>query len=540
MLTITFFTSNSTKLAHARYLADGLPIKINSFRERTYHADYDEPRLQSRAELLHESYKSAVVQSKKARILSSRHFFILEDTSVRIDALSGDGRDVPGLDVKYWMKDATFESLNQSIALGGGNRAATVRSDVVLHIPDTYRRKWGIENEYLVFTGEQAGEIVDVEQDFSTNVVYPWLDNRTFNKWFRPLGAQAPLGMLAISEATKYDFRRKSFEKLFEFLQGKQRLTTPAVQDSLSLRDQMNFIICGYPCAGKTTSSQHLAKSFGYLHVEASDFMHLNFYLRHGVVPPEELSIGDFAEKALQEKPEIAAEVIGDYIASDPYAPAVVSGFRSLEEVRWLTHRMSQLGKQFKLVFVESGEEERFARMRTRNRLGDVDEIGKFRLRDRQQQRMGISDIVGDTETAVIPNISTIEAFKAEIDVMVGRPPAQEPKISQLLGRISQIPRVKLEDAILLALLTEWSDEGNRQFFTTSEIAKLANTVLGAKSKKHKDNVSRYFNQNFYPFYEIDVVGPKAVRKYRLSNTGYGKALRTLRSIVENAPGGTL
>lgn len=540
MLTITFFTSNSTKLAHARYLADGLPIRINGFRERTYHAGYDEPRLQSREELLHESYKSAVVQSKKARILSNRHFFILEDTSVRIDALSRDGYEVPGLDVKYWMKDATFESLNHSIAIGGGSRAATVRSDVVLHIPDTYRRKWGIESDYLVFTGEQPGEIVEVERDFSTNVVYPWLDNQTFNKWFRPLGAEAPLGMLSISEAKNYDFRRKSFDKLFEFLREKQRLTAPAVQGSLSLRDQMNFIVCGYPCAGKTTLSQHLAKSFGYLHVEASDFMHLNFYLRHGVVPPEELSIGDFAEKALKEKPEIAAEVIGDYIANDPYIPAVVSGFRSLAEVRWLTQRMSQLGKQFKVVFVESGEEDRFARMRARSRLGDVDDVDRFRLRDQQQQRMGISDIVRDQQTSVVSNISSIDAFKAQIDGMVGRPPAQEPNIDQLLERVSQVPRVKLEDAILLALLTVWSDEGNRQFFTTSEIAKLANIVLGAKSKKHKDNVSRYFNQNFYPFYEIDLVGPKAVRKYRLSNTGYGKALRTLRAIAEHAVGGSV
>jgi inosine/xanthosine triphosphate pyrophosphatase family protein/dephospho-CoA kinase len=533
MLTITFFTSNSTKLAHARYLAEGLPIKINGFRERTYHADYDEPRLQSRDELLRESYRSAVIQSQKARILSSRHFFILEDTSVRIEALSDVGKEVPGLDVKYWMKEATFTSLSQSIEQAGGNRTATVRSDIVLHIPDVYRRKWNIEAEYLVFTGEQSGEIVTSEFDFSTNAIYPWLDNKTFNKWFKPTGAEKPLGMLPIEEATAYDFRQKSFGKLFEFLSAKGQLAKPAIQDSLSLRDHTNYIICGYPCAGKTTASQHLAKSFNYLHVEASDFMHLNFYLRHGAAPAEEISIGDFAERALQAKPEIAAEGIADYMASDPSVPAVVSGFRSLAEVRWLKARMAQMGKQFKVIFVDSPETERFSRMRSRNRVGDVAEIEKFRSRDLQQNRMGVADIAGDELTIAWENASSLDEFKAIIDSDVGLSSGNDIDISELVPLIGSVSRIKLEDGILLALLTEWSDEGNRCFFTTSEIAKIANGVLNPRSKKHKDNVSRYFNQNFYPFYEIEIDAAKSVRKYRLSNTGYGKAIRTLKALTE-------
>lgn len=120
MLDITFFTSDPTKLAHARYLAEKHPIRIKGFRQRTYHADYFEPRTQSRHELLEASYESAVAQSRKAGILNKRHFFILEDTSVRIDALSGEGEEVPGLDVKYWMREATLKDLNASIERSGG------------------------------------------------------------------------------------------------------------------------------------------------------------------------------------------------------------------------------------------------------------------------------------------------------------------------------------------------------------------------------------------------------------------------------------
>src|ERR1700722_15687227 len=101
MRDLTFFTSNATKLAHARYIAEGWPIRIKGFRQRTYHANYHEPRLSSREELLEASYRSAIEQCAKAGISTEVHPFILEDTTVRIEALSSPAKEVPGLDVKY-------------------------------------------------------------------------------------------------------------------------------------------------------------------------------------------------------------------------------------------------------------------------------------------------------------------------------------------------------------------------------------------------------------------------------------------------------
>ena len=163
MLDLTFFTSNPIKLAHARYLAEGLPLTIKGFRQRTYHADYNEPRLSTSGAILEASYRSAVAQMEKAGLSLDSHFFFLEDTSVRVDSLSTGDEDIPGVDIKYWMQAQTFPKLDAELKSKGGNRSATVRSHVLLHIPANYKQKWGLSADYLVFVGEQNGHICEFE-----------------------------------------------------------------------------------------------------------------------------------------------------------------------------------------------------------------------------------------------------------------------------------------------------------------------------------------------------------------------------------------
>ncbi|MGO6705272.1 non-canonical purine NTP pyrophosphatase [Rhizobium leguminosarum] len=528
MLDITFFTSNPTKLAHARYLAEGLPVRIKGFRQRTYHADYFEPRVQSRDELLLASYESAVGQSKKAGILNKRHFFILEDTSVRIEALSDNSKEVPGLDVKYWMRQATFADLNASIERAGGNRRATVRSDVVLHIPEAYRQAWNLPERYMVFVGEQDGTIVSTEADFETNLVFPWLDNKTFNRWFVPNGAQEPLGKLPIREATKYDFRAKSFKKLFDFLKSKKLLNEFLRQGDLPLRPEINFIICGYTCAGKTAASQFLAREFDYLHVEASDFMYLNYYIRHDF--QNAISIGDFAERALSEKPEIAAEKIAEYLIDEPMTAAVISGFRSQEEIDWITYKLRPYGRRFEVISVEAAEDIRFERMKRRRREGDGDSLEKFRRRDEQQRRMGLNEIAGSDRAKIWTNNSSLTDYLDLVKRAIAQRADSHSPTDEQIRQLNSTQSIRLEEAILIALLSNWTDDENRKFFTTSEIAKVAKSLFPS-AQKHKDNVSRYFNQYFYVYYEIQE-DERRVRRYRLSNTGYGKAITVLRRLV--------
>jgi len=215
MRELTFFTTNQTKLAHARYVAEGRQIQIKGFRQRTYHAGYVEPRLATRDAILQSSYESAKEQLAKAGYSETSHPFILEDTSVRIEALSSVDTEIPGVDVKYWMEDQTFASLDEKLRHAGNDRRALVRSDILLHVPQSLKMSWGIESDFVLFTGEQTGSIVQAEHGFSANLVYPWLDNRSFNKWFVPDGAALPLGALSIGLADRLDFRRKSFALLF-------------------------------------------------------------------------------------------------------------------------------------------------------------------------------------------------------------------------------------------------------------------------------------------------------------------------------------
>ena len=530
MRELTFFTTNPTKLAHARYIAEGHQIRIQGFRQRTYHADYVEPRLASREAILEASYRSAKLQILKAGYSEATHPFILEDTSVRIDALSGADNDVPGVDIKYWMDGRTFENLDTMLLAAGNMRKATVRSDVLLYIPSSYRKSWGVSSDYIIFTGEQHGSIVNHEFAYDTNLVYPWLDNKSFNRWFQPEGYAAPLGSLPIEVADKVDFRRKSFQQLFSFLDERHYSSPPSIQMQLPLDRRPNIILCGYTCAGKTAASHYLARNFGYLHVEASDFMYLSYYYRHGYRGA--LSIGDFAESALAQKPTIAAEKVAEYIRDNLSEPIVISGFRSQKEIIFLEKRMTLYGKYFTLRFVDADEKSRFERLLARARPGDDLTIGEFRERDQQQQRMGLELIRQSPNAFVLGNDGSMEIYLNSINQIVGSESRDEINIDASLASATKASDVGLQDAILIALLSVWKDDETRKFYTTTEVANLISEVFSNMPRKHKDNVSRYFNQDYYVFYEI--FGSRNAKKYRLSNTGYGMAIRTLRSTLKN------
>jgi len=533
MRELTFFTTNQTKLAHARYVAEGRRVHIKGFRQRTYHADYIEPRLASRDEILRASYASAKEQLAKAGFSEASHPFILEDTSVRIEALSTPEQEIPGVDIKYWMEDQTFAKLDAMLRAKGNDRRASVRSDILLHVPSSFKNSWGVDCDFIIFTGRQSGEIIDTEHIFESNLVYPWLDNRSFNKWFVPEGASLPLGALPIKIADGLDFRRKSFENLFDFLEERRYFTTSATQFELPLDHRPNIILCGYTCSGKTTASQHLARRFGYQHIEASDFMHLAYYYRHGYPGPT--GIGDFAEQALAEKPTIAAEKVVEYIREHIGDPIVVSGFRAPDEIAYLEEAMKPYGKTFTRRFLRADQNLRYQRLLSRGRPGDSLTTDEFRARDLQQQRMGLDEIDRSSETLPLVNEASLESYLTQVDQFVYQNEAIDLNIAESLKRIEFINEVGLQESVLVALLGVWENDETRNFYTTTEISGLISNYFPSSRPKHKDNVSRYFNQDFYAFYEISAA-QNGTRIYRLSNTGYGMAIRTLHALLNRLP----
>lgn len=525
---LTFFTSNPVKLSHARYIAEPYPVSIVGFRERTYHAGYHEPRLTSRSEILAASYDSAKEQLSKAKLSVDSHPFILEDTSVRIDALSTEERDIPGVDIKYWMQGRSFGDLNESLKRHGDCRSATVRSDVLFHVPKDLRASWSGGDPYLIFEGAQRGTITTDEVEFETNPVFPWLDNQTFNKWFVPMGENYPLGSLPIGVADKYDFRRKAFEGLFEFLISKGQLSRTSEQLHLALgREPPTILFCGPTCAGKTTASQHLARDYGFLHLEASDFMHLSYHLRHGY--DGGVDIGDFAESALEQKPLIAAEKVVEFLRAHPTEPIVVSGFRAPGEVEFFEKEMPFLGRKPRSIFIEASQKERFDRGRARGRPGDDISFERFCKRDAQQDRMGLSQIRDLPSVECTPNQGTKVSFLHDVGRIAVDQGADTLATDHTVVEMRNVESLGLEESILLVLLSQWESQESREFYSTTEVAKLIQTAFPNIKAKHKDNVSRFFNQDYSPLFDVNVENGSGTRRFRLSNTGFGIAAKILR-----------
>lgn len=511
MIELVFFTSSRVKLAHARYLCRDYAVRVVGFREKTFGAPYVEPRIHDREQLIELSYQDALQRWQKA--VPGSGLFFIEDTSVTIDVLSAE-RETPGLDVKYWMAETDFATLDAQLKALGNNRRTTVRSDLVLHLPP----EWiGTENRsYRCFTSMVSGNVTEKELVFDTNPMYPWLDNRTFNKWFVPDSCSQLISILPIAEADKHDFRAPAFREMLEFLESHQKIsrrTEPEVQTSFGF-DSRLFIVCGPSCAGKTTLAEYLAERYGYYHIEASDFMYLSYYQRHGVSPVTD--IGDFAEQALRDQPEIVAEQVLQNIQQNKPVPVIVTGFRSPAEIEWFRHHYT--GKYpVEVVYVTADQAIRYERSSIRRREGEAEDQEAFARRDAQQAAMGLAELERCFVSKRIENNGSIESYFNSFEIRYTQQSTQ-PDVGNKPK--NQVSSGRLEGLILLALAEKWQ---SRKYFTTTEIAQLVNQYFNLEGKpKSKNNVSRYFNQTFHPYYEIKLIDGK--RKYRLSNTGYGKA----------------
>jgi len=323
MLELGFITTNRTKLAHFKFLSRRTSLRIFGFREKTFHASYTEPRLANRKRLLAQSYESALEQWKKGG-LSENDFFFIEDTSVIVDALSA-RREMPGVDVKYWMEKKTFKSLDKQLRQRGNNRRVKVRSDIVLHVPREIQLALKLKDPYMWFWGETTGTIVTEEHEFASNPVYPWLDNQSFNKWFVPDGENVPMGRLSPSRALTHDFRKKAFDELLRFFRNlhlapRPRFSTARQDSLLDIGDiPPRFLVCGYSCAGKTTLADYLVERYGYMHFEASDFMRVVYHERLGNSP--EVSLARFAASVLKREPEVVPEKILELLAKTDNVP---------------------------------------------------------------------------------------------------------------------------------------------------------------------------------------------------------------------------
>lgn len=525
MKSITFITSSRVKIAHAKHLAELFGIEISG--KSYYGMAYQEPRCSDRDELLDDSYKDALERWRKTTGRADSFFFI-EDTSVVIHALSAKG-EFPGADVKYWMKSASFAELDTSLRSAKNDRRVTVRSDVVLHLPEWFREKIGAISSSMRFTGFQRGVIVQAEVPIETNVLFPWLDSKSFNKWFVPDGCQMPLSSLPIEIADAFDFRRDSIGSMFKFLEEHDAFIERKRNDpGYSTQFLPNFappilLVMGLPCAGKTTLGVHLSSSHGYYHIEASDFMKRAFHERHGYL--SDVSIESFAERILQADPSIVvAHVLREIIGSRSDL-VIVTGFRSSEEVRLF--KLGYLGPSQVLSWVITANSSlRYRRSSNRARSDAPTSFERFKQRDKTQKQMGLGRIIKDHSCIKVTNEAGLCDYLAQCTARlnVSRVECEAPTRSKLNSR-----PMSLETAILLGLAALESE--GRGALSTTEIAHSLNELFAdPELDTNKNNVSRYFNFRPSAYYQVQNAG--GVAKFSLSATGRSRASRLLSNYL--------
>lgn len=518
MFEIIFITSSKAKLEHARYLCRDHAVQIS--KQKHYGIGYTEPRIHDRKKLIDQSMKDALSRAKKNISNAEDKFFFIEDTSVIIHAFSNE-KEYPGVDIKYWMQENDFLSVDKQLKNFGNNRQVTVRSDLALTLPCSIQKQIKTKDTYIVFTSSVSGSISDKELEIKTQPLYPWLSGHTFNKWFVPKGCKNPLSTLPIEIANKHDFRAGAFKEMLHFLEKhkiikkKQKYQKAPQQVRYILKPSL-FIVCGPTCAGKTLLATHLLKDYNYYHIEASDFMYLSYYERHGV--DSSVRIGNFAEQALRVNPGIVVNQIIKHIESLGDIPIIITGFRSPDEIKCFKQQYRE-SLNIEYVFVDAERKTRYLRSQQRNRHNNKLSRECFNTDNQQQENMGLSTLRKELTLSTIENNGSIEDyFETFRDRYKKRLNCLGNAINFDL-KSSLKPR-RLEDEIILVLAEEFESD---KYYTTTEIAHLINEAfVYSTHPKSKNNVSRHFNQYFRPYYEINLRSGK--RYYRLSQTGLGRA----------------
>lgn len=525
MTELTFITSNHIKLAHARHLCKEYDINVIQYKKLHYGIGYKEPRIYDRDELLKESIEDAIIRWKKHVSPSGNRFFFIEDTSVVIDALSKGGEEVPGVDVKYWMQDMAFTKLDAQLQENGNNRKVKVFSHVVLFLPKKLQEQINAPNEYAIFSSYSEGKVIEEEQEFNTNILYPWLDNKSFNKWFAPDGYLFPISMLSIEDADKVDFRRGAFEQMLDFLH-KYKIVWKHSEKPISQTLNFNpkFIVCGPTCAGKSTAGRYLLERHKYFHIEASDFMTLRYFETHGT--SFNVDKGEFAAEFLKINPTVVVNGLINYMRDKKINDQfVITGFRTPTEINAFRKYFSD--NSMSLFYICANQNVRYNRWVKRQR--DTIEYTKDRFTaiNELQNKMGLSSIT-DIDGLIFIKNDYLKLSKFHTAIRKSMLNNVKALSIPDINKAKTIKRLGLEKAILIALAIEYQ-KNESAYYTTTEISHLINSFF-VNFKKNKNNISRYFNQSFYPYYEIRKDENKKL-KYKLSPTGYTEAIFLVESL---------
>ena len=198
------------------------------------------------------------------------------------------------------------------------------------------------------------------------------------------------------------------------------------------------ILVIGRVCAGKTTFGNRLAEQHDYLHIEASDEMHL---IVDGSRSKNHDKAFCRAKKLLRDQgPDVVARGICEKYQELLETGAVITGFRTIEEVMYFRIRYPSCV----VIFVNSGDRTRFYRHWRRGRLDMIKTFSEFQKYDRQQWEFGllsnahqIVDVPREIADYELTNEGRIEEYYTQVDSIVkrlGNPIARKGRDELILG----------------------------------------------------------------------------------------------------------
>lgn len=444
-LQVFFYTSSVSKYLHARVVFGRSGLILHEFKSRRepYSEDYD-------------AGKEVLLARAVAEILGSvgsGSLFFVEDTSLRIDAMSTGAEDYPGLRVKEWFPEAKFKDVDD-VLRAKKNRSAVIKSDIALHVPGLSRP--------IHFHGESKGVIADQLPDFEENRQFPWLTPHSFNGWFVPEGAARVLGQMSLEESWQYDFRTRALEQLISRLEeytatlnapssAHMRKEVDPPLDQLSLlpppEDQKVYVVVGHTCAGKTTFGEY-AQLAGLQFVEASGVLRM-------IAQSKGLSDSDAFNLAKTTLDQFGPDVVARKIVqlyTNIDRGLVISGFRTIEELELFKKHVTHA----QVVLIEASERTRFQRHLERGRYESIRSLEQFRTHDAQQWSLGLLRVAEDFADIRITNEGTKDEFYMRIDALLrGR------ELVGIAGISTRVqPRHAIDENQLFRCLASLDDAG--------------------------------------------------------------------------------
>ncbi|WP_394617185.1 non-canonical purine NTP pyrophosphatase [Lentzea sp. JNUCC 0626] len=366
LTTIYFATSNLGKLAQARLVLRQHGFEVAQML--THRNEYTEPYGLEREEFLSVGLREIIDRAGGPRIV------FIEDTTVRIHALSKSADEFPGQQTKEWFAGTTHAELVAQIEDAGGDRTATVRSDIALHVPELGR--------FVFFSGVQTGAVADVPATGDSNVAYPWLGKRDFSSWFVPAGGNRPLAAMSYEESRKFDYRERCLHAVAVRLQEYQavgksagslfrrrRTRVPGQMSLVSdLRVDSLVVVVGKIGAGKTTIGRYLTMAHDLPHLEGSALV-AKLAAQQGINGRSGFELADeLFDRCGRDAVERLA-VWPEFERGD--GPLVYTGARTLEGLLYLKKKADEAGRRCVVWFVEATDMSRHVRIIERVREGD-------------------------------------------------------------------------------------------------------------------------------------------------------------------------